>query len=87
MTARKKVLRNTCAPVEARHLSAEGGGSLLAAALPGAVGAVDVVEARDAALHAKVFVVVHAQLLRGQLLQTICILGLRTTIASFSIQI
>lgn len=68
MTTTKEVLRNTCAPVEARHLSAEGGGSLLAAALPGAVGAVNIVEARDAALHAKVLVIVHAQLLRGQLL-------------------
>lgn len=58
-------------------LSAKGGGGLLAAALPGAVGAVNVVEAGDAALDAEVLVVVHAQLLCGQLLQAIRILGLQ----------
>ena len=38
---------------------------------------VDVVEARDAALDTKVLVIVHAQLLAGQLLQAVGVLGLR----------
>lgn len=55
-------------------LAAEGRGSLLAATLPGAVGAVDVVEAGNATLDAEVLVVVLAQLLSGELLQAIGIL-------------
>lgn len=55
-------------------LAAEGGGRLLAAALPGAVRPVDVVEARHAALDAEVGGVVLAQLLGGQLLQAVGVL-------------
>merc|ERR1719198_166323 len=58
-------------------LAREGGGRLLAAALPRAVRAVDVVEAADAALHAEVLVVVHQQLLRHQLLEAVRVLRLR----------
>jgi len=58
------------------YLSAEGGRSLLAAALPCSVWAIDVVEPSNPALDAKVLVIMHAQLLCGQLLQPIGILGL-----------
>lgn len=44
--------------------------------LPCAVGSIDVVEATNSALDLEVLVVVFAQLLRGQLLQTIGILRL-----------
>jgi hypothetical protein len=44
--------------------------------LPGAVGAVDVVEARDTGLHPEVGLVVLGELLRSQLLQTVSVLGL-----------
>ena len=40
------------------------------------MGPVDVVEARDAGLHAKVLAVVDGQLLHGQLLQAVGVLGL-----------
>lgn len=58
------------------HLAAESSRGLLPATLPGAVGAVDVVEASHAALDAEVGVVVLAQLLSDQLLQAIGILRL-----------
>lgn len=45
--------------------------------LPCAIRSIDVVEAANSALNLEVFVVVFAQLLRGQLLQTIGILGLQ----------
>mmetsp|Transcript_8562 Transcript_8562/g.21288 ORF Transcript_8562/g.21288 Transcript_8562/m.21288 type:complete len:419 (+) Transcript_8562:572-1828(+) len=57
-------------------LAAEGGGGLLAAALPGAEGPVDVVEAADAGLHAEVLAVVDGELLRGELLEAVGVLGL-----------
>ena len=62
--------------VGADDLAAEGGGGLLASAGPGAVGAVDVVEACDAALHVEVAVVGHDDLLGVELLQTVDVLGL-----------
>lgn len=57
-------------------LTAEGGGGLLATTGPGTVGAVDVVEAGDADLEAEVTAVVHGELLRGELLEAVGILGL-----------
>ena len=57
------------------HLAAEGRRRLLAPPLPGAIRPVDVVEARHPGLHAKVLLVVLAQLLRVQLLQAVGILG------------
>lgn len=57
-------------------LAAKGSRGLLTATLPRAVGAVDVVEAGDAALHAKVLVVVLGQLFAGKLLQAVRILRL-----------
>ena len=59
-----------------QRLATEGGGRLLAAALPRAVGTVDVVEAGHAHLDAKVLLVVHTQLLADQLLQAVRVLGL-----------
>ena len=58
-------------------LAAESCGSLLSATFPGAVGSIDIVEAGYATLNAKVLVVVYAELLCGQLLQTIGILWLQ----------
>jgi hypothetical protein len=67
------------------HLATKSSRSLLSAALPGAVWSVDVVEASYSALDTKVLVVVHRQLLTGQLFQTICVLGLNQIQDSFSI--
>lgn len=58
-------------------LAAESCWSLLAATFPGAVGSIDIVETGDATLNAKVLVVVYAELLCGQLLQTIGVLWLQ----------
>jgi len=61
-----------CARAQAQcrstHLAADGSRGLLTAALPGAKGAVHVVEAGNAAVDAKVVVVVLVQLLGAQLL-------------------
>merc|ERR1719454_1076727 len=56
--------------------AAESSWRLLAAPLPRAAWAVDVVEAAEAALHAEVRIVVHQQLLGHQLLEAVRILGL-----------
>ena len=66
-------------PWSSDYLSAEGGGRLLSAALPCSVGPIDVVEPGNAALNAEVLVVVHAELLCGQLFQAVSILGLQGT--------
>lgn len=59
------------------HLAAEGSRCLLTAALPCAVRSVHVVEASNAALNAKVVVVVLVQLFGAQLLQAIRVLWLQ----------
>ena len=69
-----------CATDDKTYLSAESSGSLLAASLPCAIGSVDVVEACDPALDAEVLVVVHGELLRSELLQTVGVLRLRDSI-------
>mmetsp|Transcript_6227 Transcript_6227/g.20641 ORF Transcript_6227/g.20641 Transcript_6227/m.20641 type:complete len:219 (+) Transcript_6227:424-1080(+) len=58
-------------------LAAKCGGRLFAPSLPRAERAVDVVEAADARLHAKVGVIVHEQLLGHQLLEAVGVLRLR----------
>mmetsp|Transcript_18288 Transcript_18288/g.61458 ORF Transcript_18288/g.61458 Transcript_18288/m.61458 type:complete len:217 (-) Transcript_18288:489-1139(-) len=55
-------------------LAAKCGGRLFAPSLPRAERAVDVVEAADARLHAKVGVIVHEQLLGHQLLEAVGVL-------------
>lgn len=64
-------------PTQTTYLPAESCWCLLSATLPCAIGAIDVVEAGNAALDAKVPVIVHAQLLTGQLLETVRVLGLQ----------
>ena len=71
-------------PAQGPHLAAEGSRSLFPAALPGAVGAVDVVEPRDADIDAEVLAVVHAQLFARQLLQAIRILRLHQTMSALN---
>ena len=58
------------------NLAAEGRRGLLASALPGSVRTVDVVEAGNPDIDAEVRPVVLAQLLGGQLLQTVGVLRL-----------
>mmetsp|Transcript_29774 Transcript_29774/g.95758 ORF Transcript_29774/g.95758 Transcript_29774/m.95758 type:complete len:223 (-) Transcript_29774:653-1321(-) len=57
-------------------LAAEGSRGFLAAALPGAVGAVDVVEAGNAGLDVEVGLVVLVHLLGAELLEAVGVLGL-----------
>jgi hypothetical protein len=57
----------------------DNGTGLFPLTLPGSVGAVDVVEAANSALHAEILGVMLAELLSSQLLKTVSILGLKTT--------
>src|SRR5690606_38227925 len=57
------------------HLAADGGRGLLAPALPGAEGSVDVVVAGDPSLEAEVLVEVPGHALAEQLLPAVAVLG------------
>ena len=59
------------------RFAAEGGGRLLAPALPRAARPVDVMEAADPAHHPEVLLVVHQELLGHQLLEAVRVLRLR----------
>ena len=59
------------------HLAADRGGSLLAAAVPGAAAAVDVVEARHARIQAEVLAEVPAHALGEQLFPAVAVFGQR----------